>query len=95
MSDIKRWNHLSSNNIRIGQRLTIYTSPNIVHAAKKSPSTGASVNSLGNYYTMQNGDTLWEIAKAKGISYDSLLKLNSGVDFKRLKPGDKILITSG
>lgn len=97
VSDIKHWNNLHSNNIKIGQRLVIYTSP--VRAEAKPVEEKKTIESVkvkpinGSYYVIQNGDTLWDIAKNQGISYDDLVKLNEGTDFKRLKPGDKILIS--
>ena len=44
-------------------------------------------------YTVVKGDTLWDIAKIyDGVSVDQLLQLNSGLNNKRLQPGQKIKI---
>lgn len=95
ISDIKKWNNLHSNNLRIGQRLTIYTSPQsaIKQETKSNTTVTKTTITNGKYYTMRDGDTLWDIAKSQGVSYNDLVKLNSGLDFKKLKPGDKILIS--
>lgn len=44
------------------------------------------------YYTIQNGDTLWNIAKTKGVSIEDLKRLNKGLDARYLKPGMKIIV---
>jgi len=45
------------------------------------------------YYTIKNGDTLWDIAQLyKGISADDIQKLNSSINVHRLKAGDVIKI---
>jgi membrane-bound lytic murein transglycosylase D len=95
VSDVKRWNHLKSNNLKIGQRLTIHTSPQLAAKKKTTPTKQSKPKQIvnGKYYTMQNGDTLWDIAKHQGVSYNDLVKLNTGTNFKKLKPGDKILIS--
>lgn len=44
------------------------------------------------YYTIQNGDTLWNIAKTRGVTIDDLKRLNKGLDARYLKPGMKIIV---
>jgi len=48
---------------------------------------------VNEYYTIQKGDTLWEIAQnLDGISVHDLMKLNPNIDPKKLKVGQKIKI---
>ena len=42
------------------------------------------------YYTIQKGDTLWDIANAKGTTVNKLKSLNPGIESKALKVGQKI-----
>ena len=91
VSDIKKWNHLRGNNLKIGQKLTIYAKSSRTASAKskviaKKPSSNAK------FYTIRKGDTLWDIASAKGVSVSKLKSLNSHLNFKKLKPGMKIVI---
>ncbi len=80
ISQIKAWNGLRSNNLRIGQRLTIYP--------RKHPST--SVSSSSKVHTVRNGDSLWGIAKKyPGISIENLRKWN-GISGNDIKPGTKL-----
>lgn len=46
-------------------------------------------------YTIKQGDTLGKIAKTEGVSLDSLMAANPGVDPKRLKIGQEIQIPVG
>ena len=92
VSQIRRWNGLRNDRIRIGQRLTIYP--------RKSPSTEkkTSEKKVANLkdpkiYTVQRGDTLWSISKKfPSVSIEDLKKWNdiSGSD---LKPGMKLKIS--
>ena len=95
VSQIKNWNGLRSNNLRIGQRLTIYpkgskSAPKVVK--KTSPKkTGSSViASNGKVHTVKSGDSLWTISrKYPGISIENLRQWN-GISGNSLKPGMKL-----
>ena len=95
VSQIKRWNGLRSNNLRIGQRLTIYPrNPSV-----KAPSTSKSkpktvVNKTGKKtYKVKSGDSLWSIAQQfPGVSVDNIKKWNN-LSNNKLKIG-MILVVS-
>lgn len=89
---LKEWNSLRSNNLRIGQRLTIYTTGSRpkTTVAKKPIKTITSGNV--EYYTVRKGDTLWDIARAKGITTSQIKSMNRSLNERRLKPGDKIIV---
>ncbi|MBL4653158.1 MAG: LysM peptidoglycan-binding domain-containing protein [Flavobacteriales bacterium] len=98
VSEIKAWNNLRSNNLKIGQKLTIYTNKNYVYKPKdesKKTVTAASSSKDKKYYTIKKGDTLWDVANAKGLSVNELQRLNSNLNFKRLQPGMKIVVSAG
>ncbi|PRP67770.1 LysM peptidoglycan-binding domain-containing protein [Nonlabens agnitus] len=75
VSQIKRWNGLRSNNLKIGQRLKIMT--------RGSVATTASTSST---YKVKSGDSLWEIGKKHGVSVAQLKKLNPDKT-STLRPG--------
>jgi membrane-bound lytic murein transglycosylase D len=85
---IQEWNGMTGTSLRPGQRLVIHG------AAQRTTTTPSKVETAsGNvYYTIRPGDTLWDIAKARGLSVDDLKRWNSGVNFNHLKPGQKIII---
>jgi len=45
------------------------------------------------YHVVQRGDTLWDIAKLyPGVSINDIKSANTNIDYRRLKPGQKIKI---
>ena len=104
VNQIKRWNGLKNNNIRVGQRLIIYRggkapATSTSASAGKQPGTQTTsakpvMSSSGDYltYTVQSGDSFYLIAKRyPGISAQNIMDYN-GLDSSRLKPGMKIKI---
>ena len=95
VSQIKNWNGLRSNNLRIGQRLTIYPrgSRGVAVAPKKK--TAKKPVSLKNVpsnkiHVVKSGDSLWTISRTyQGISIENLREWN-GISGKNLKPGMKL-----
>lgn len=86
VSKIKRWNGLRSNNLRIGQRLTIYPRKLSSNAAASKKKVATSTPS-GKTYTVKSGDSLWSISqKFPGITVDQLKKWND-ISSTKLKPG--------
>lgn len=97
VSQIKQWNGLRSNNINIGQRLTIYPSKPYT----TSSSTGKSSSSVKldpsnlTYYTVKEGDSLWSISqKFSGVSVQNIKDWND-ISGNHLKPGMKLKISKG
>lgn len=105
VSQIKRWNNLRSDNIRIGQRLVIYRGGAAPASASGSVSSSASKTSTSKsssgqktsdgteytIYTVKNGDSLYLIAKNyPGVSAQNIMDFN-GISSK-IKPGMKIKI---
>ncbi|PCJ97725.1 MAG: lytic transglycosylase [Flavobacteriaceae bacterium] len=92
VSDLKRWNGLRSNNLRVGQRLTIFTrnprAKAVVKAKNKAVKTVAVKGA--KVHTVQQGDSLWTISrKYPGISIENLREWN-GISGSNLKPGTKL-----
>ena len=96
VSNIKRWNGLKSNNLRIGQKLVIY--PKGTYKAststKKTSAKKTVTTKTGNYtyYKIQSGDTLWDIANAQNVTIEKLKEWNSSLTDKNLKVGTKIIV---
>lgn len=86
---IQQWNNLNGTNLRVGQKLVIYNG-NVPKAAVTASSTTNS--GTNQYYTIKSGDTLWNIAKARGISVDDLKKWNSHLNINNITPGLKIVV---
>ena len=91
---IMAWNNLRSSRLNPGDKLTIYTSGRKAPSTAKVQSSPAPVKS-GNFqvHVVRSGDTLWDIAKKyEGTSVNDLKRLNSNLNFKRLKPGMKVKV---
>ncbi len=100
VAQIKRWNNLSSNNIRVGQKLIIYRGGK----SSSTSSTSSSVQSTSpaskpidpsteyTTYTIQSGDSFYTIAKNyPGVSAQNIMDFNN-LNSSRIKPGMVIKI---
>lgn len=86
VTQIKSWNGLYSNLIRVGQNLTIYSSSTPAVAEVRTNSSGQLL------YTVQPGDSLWIISrKHAGLTVDQLKRLNN-LNSNNIKPGQKLII---
>ncbi len=93
VSDIKRWNHLRSNRIRIGQHLTIY--PKKPLTVKVADAIIPQKNNNEKTYVVQQGDSLWSISKKfPGITVQNIQKWND-ISGTNLKPGMKLTLSKG
>ncbi|HER39903.1 MAG TPA: LysM peptidoglycan-binding domain-containing protein, partial [Salinimicrobium catena] len=90
VSQIKRWNNLRSNNLRVGQRLTIYPRKPVT-----SGSTASNSSSSPKFYTVKQGDSLWSISrKFPGVTVQKIKNLNN-MRGNSLKPGMKLKLSEG
>ncbi|MDR6299805.1 lytic transglycosylase domain-containing protein [Mesonia maritima] len=92
VSKIRHWNNLRSNNIRVGQYLTIYP---------RKPASQVSITSSEKsekkpneeYYVVRKGDSLWSISKKfPGITVQNIQKWND-ISGNALKPGMKLKLS--
>lgn len=94
VSQIKRWNGLRSNNIRVGQRLTIYpTRPVASSSPKKASSAPTSNQANAKTYKVKSGDSLWSISqKFPGVSIQNIKDWND-ISGTKLKPGMMLIVS--
>jgi len=94
VSDLQKWNNLRNNTIRIGQPLNIWLKPNtnttqVVASAK--PKTPAPLSG-SKTYTVQPGDTLWDISRRfNGLTIEKIKSLNN-LTSSKLQPGQQLII---
>ncbi len=114
-SDLRYWNNIRRNMIKVGQKLVIYVPEKDKakyeqvarnhRAGKQKPKPEAFApttfafndmlpdNTKFEYYTVKNGDNIWDIAKKfPGISSDDILHLNNISNVRNLKIGQKLKI---
>ncbi len=103
IEDIKAWNNLSSNTIRIGQRLNIWVLPNYtsetkdLYASKARTTTQvAPQKPIAGQKTHQvkAGETLWSIAnRYTGLSIERIKQLNH-MTTSTIWPGQNLIISA-
>jgi len=97
--DLMSWNNLRSTRLNPGDKLNVYTKGAVAPSAQKTtpkPSeTKPESKKSGKYqvHVVRSGDTLWDIAKKyNNTSVNDLKRLNSNLNFKRLKPGMEVKV---
>ncbi len=95
--DLKVWNHLQKSTIQPGQKLVILKEKAVTSQIKYAHNNSREKESIKKgktkFYSVQNGDTLWNISQRYGgISIDKLKKLN-GIKGNVVKAGMKIKVS--
>lgn len=93
LAQLKQWNKLNSNIIRVGQVLYINSSK---VASTSSSKTGAvasktTTNNSPKTYTVRSGDTLWIISKKHALTIDQIKRLNN-LNSSIIKPGQRLIV---
>ena len=98
ITDIKEWNNLSGNLIRVNQKLNIWVTATYYTADQKKsisqsiPKPVATTDPTGEYHVVQPGDSLWKIAEQyNGLTIEMLKKLNN-LESNKIVPGQKLKI---
>jgi membrane-bound lytic murein transglycosylase D len=95
VSKLMDWNNLRSTNLKVGQKLSIYgkNTPTASTKQNEAPQSEVKVSSEGAvYHTIKSGDNFWELSKKYGTTVDAIERLNSGLDPKDLKMGQKVRV---
>lgn len=89
VADLKKWNNLSSNTIRVGQRLNVWLKPG--PAASQAVATTQPIPG-SKTYIVQPGDTLWDISqKFEGLTIQRIKDLNK-LTTSKIQPGQKLIV---
>ncbi len=99
VADIKSWNRLNSNMIRIGQTLSIWVLPTYNSSTKKLYTSSSpkpvtppiSNSSTGKVYLVKSGDSLWSISKQNNTTIEKLKSANK-LTSNTLQPGQSLVI---
>ncbi|MEQ9426481.1 MAG: LysM peptidoglycan-binding domain-containing protein [Cyclobacteriaceae bacterium] len=96
VTDIRKWNGLRGNMIRVGQRLDIWVLPSYKNRLRAQPvakTVAKPVDLDGKkVHYVQPGDTLWDISRAyDGLTVDQIKKLNN-LKGNGIKPGQPLVI---
>lgn len=86
IEQIKKWNNLTTDEIKIGQKLIVgYVGSPVV------PTPQVTGQTEENFHTVSAGETLFSIAKKYGMSVETLKSINNLTD-NNIKPGQKLRI---
>lgn len=100
VADLRKWNNLNGNMIRIGQSLNIWLDATTYNRVMGSPAPVASaktpvqpiIEGDKKFHLVQPGDTLWKISKQyEGLTIDKIKQMNS-MSNDQIKPGQKLII---
>ena len=96
VSDIQKWNHLSSTLIRVGQNLEIWTLPSYAEEIQKvyvetNQNKKLSTTKGGIIYQVRRGDSLWSISKDSKVSIEIIKKINK-LNSNTIYPGQTLII---
>ena len=90
VNDLKKWNNLKSNTIKIGQKLKVYPPESQSVSNNTNNNSSGNTNTSGTtVYTVKKGDSLWSIAKKYNVTVDHIKKLNN-LKNNDLKVGQKL-----
>ena len=95
-ADIRAWNNLSGNLIRIGQRLKIWVNDEYYNSLNSN--TLIAKQELvpiisGKIHLVQPGESLWEISRMyDGLTIEKIKKLNN-LTSNKIMPGQKLRIS--
>jgi len=87
VADIKKFNQLNSNAIRIGQMLIVPLTKSDIH-----PWQLANVKPKRKIHTVKNGDNLWDISRKYRVSVGDILRWNKLASNSLLHPKQKLTI---
>ncbi|MFC1500149.1 LysM peptidoglycan-binding domain-containing protein [Candidatus Zixiibacteriota bacterium] len=85
---VRQWNNLSSDIIRIGQRLTLYTRA----STRTQPAVATANLPASGVYTIGRNDTLWDISMKFNISVANLKRWNN-LGSNMIYPGNRLIVT--
>jgi membrane-bound lytic murein transglycosylase D len=94
IDDIKEWNGLEDNNVKLGTSLTVSKKEVALHELKASKKEALAANDRDEVklYYVKKGDSLFSIAKKyPGVTISDIKKWN-GIKNESLKPGMKLKI---
>jgi membrane-bound lytic murein transglycosylase D len=93
LAQLKQWNKLNSNIIRVGQVLYINTTKatNTTSSNSGTVAMKTTTSSSPKTYTVRSGDTLWIISQKHALTIDQIKRLNN-LNSSTIKPGQRLIV---
>jgi len=97
LADLKTWNNLTSNMIRINQKLIVWVNNDYYNniknvTAKNEPQELTQPIPDSKIHMVQPGDSLWKISRQyEGLTIEKIMKLNK-LKSNKIIPGQKLIV---
>jgi membrane-bound lytic murein transglycosylase D len=96
LADLKTWNNLSSNMIRVNQKLVIWVNNTYYQQANSRTAESSSQETQpipsSKVHLVQPGDSLWKISRRyEGLSIEKIKELNN-LKSNTIVPGQKLIV---
>jgi membrane-bound lytic murein transglycosylase D len=94
VNDLRKWNNLRGNTIRVGQRLNIWQKQSTRATSVLASNTKTQPSRVpgSKTYIVQPGDTLWDISKKfNGLTIEKIKSLNK-LNNAKIQPGQTLII---
>lgn len=97
VNTLKQANNLPSNNLRVGQLLSIPTEGGTEPSRPlhQQIASAAPLSSVQRRHTVRSGDTLWKIASANKVALKDLQRWNKLTASSKLSLGQELVVQSG
>ncbi|PRY16420.1 membrane-bound lytic murein transglycosylase D [Pontibacter ummariensis] len=96
LDDLRTWNSLVDNNIKLGQELRVKAPAGTAAPVKSTettatPKAGASPANSSAYHTVAGGESMYQISRKYGVTIKDIMEWNNKSDFS-VSVGEKLLI---
>ncbi len=91
ISQLRNWNNLNSNLIKVGQILIIHTGQEQSTVTSPALALNEATSPTSKTYTVQPGDSLWIISKKHSLTIEQIKRLNN-LNSTNIKPGQRLII---
>ncbi|GHA71179.1 membrane-bound lytic murein transglycosylase D [Pontibacter akesuensis] len=90
LDQLRQWNSLTDNNLKLGQELRV-KAPAASPAPAKEAAPAASSTSGSVYHTVASGESMYQISRQYGVTIKDIMEWNKKPDFS-VSVGEKLLI---
>ncbi len=96
IEDLRSWNNLTDNNLKLGQELKVSEPEEVVTPTAKTtsedkPAASPTSTSGSSYHTVAAGESMYQISRKYGVTIKDIMEWNKKSDFN-VAPGEKLFI---
>jgi len=91
LEELRTWNSMKDNSIRLGQELRVQAPPRAASPAGEADATETSAAPGNGYHTVASGESMYQISRKYGVTIKDIMEWNNKSDFS-VSIGEKLLI---